>query len=134
MRPILEVKESAIYGEGCFATARFPARKKFAFYGCELVRGSRRIETRLRRQGAIKIIRLSEGTAIDGGVGCDETIFINHSCAPNAYVRVVPGDRVAFFALRDINPGEEITINYRDPSHPEVCRCGAQNCRTDVRR
>jgi SET domain-containing protein len=38
---------------------------------------------------------------------------------------------VAFFALRDINPGEEITMDYRDPDHPEVCKCGAANCRSN---
>jgi hypothetical protein len=25
-------------------------------------------------------------------------------------------------------------MNYRDPNHPEVCRCGAPNCRSTRRR
>lgn len=131
--PLLAVGESGIYGMGCFARAHFPARKKIAFYGGELVRGSRRIEARLRQQEAIKVIRLTHDLAIDGAVGGNETSYINHSCAPNAYMRVVPGDRVAFFALRDIRPGEEITINYRDPDHPAVCHCGADQCRSNPR-
>jgi hypothetical protein len=131
--PRLAVRKSGIYGKGCFALAHFPARKKFAFYGGEIVRGSRRIEDRLAEQEAIKVIRLKNNLAIDGAVGGNETSYINHSCDPNAYMRVVPGDRVAFFALRDIQPGEEITINYRDPNHPEVCRCGAANCRSKPR-
>jgi SET domain-containing protein len=126
----LEVRESSIYGMGCFALAHFPARKKIALYAGEIVRGSRRIEARLRAQDTIKVIRLSDDLAIDGNAGGDETAYINHSCAPNAFMRIVPGEKVAFFALRDIPPGEEVTINYRDPAHPEVCRCGASRCRS----
>jgi SET domain-containing protein len=131
----LEVRKSKIYGRGCFALKRFPARKKIAFYAGELIKGQRRIKARLDRQnGDIKIISFNEDTAIDGAVGGDATAYINHSCAPNAFMRVVPGDRVAFFALRDIQPGEEITMNYRDPYHPEVCECGAPNCRSNKKR
>ncbi len=126
----LTVRASNIYGRGCFALAHFPARKKIALYAGQLVRGHRRIEARLRRQDAIKIIRLATDLAIDGAVGGDATAYINHSCAPNAYMRIVPGHKVGFFALRDIQPGEELTINYRDPEHPAVCHCGAAQCRS----
>ena len=129
----LTVKKSNIYGKGCFALAHFPARKKIADYAGELIRGSRRIEARLRRQEAIKIIRLDDDTAIDGAVGGNETAFINHSCDPNAFMRTLPGEKVAIFARRDIRPGEELTIDYRDPHHPEVCKCGAANCRSKRR-
>ncbi|HLL73834.1 MAG TPA: SET domain-containing protein-lysine N-methyltransferase [Pyrinomonadaceae bacterium] len=130
----LEVRESGIYGKGCYALARFPARRKIALYAGEIVRGPRRIERRLWEQdGDVKVIRLGDDLAIDGAVGGDATAYINHSCAPNAFMRIVPGEKVAFFALRDIEPGEEITINYRDPDHPPVCRCGAANCRSRPR-
>jgi SET domain-containing protein len=127
----LEVRKSNIYGRGCFALKHFPARKKIAFYAGELIRGRRRIETRLNRQDPVMIISLNDDTAIDGAVGGDATAYINHSCAPNAFMRNMAGDRVAFFALRDIKPGEEITMNYRDPDHPAVCKCGAPNCRSN---
>ncbi len=129
----LEVRESAIYGRGCFARERLPARKKFALYAGELVRGERRIERRLWEQaGDIKVIRLSDDLAIDGKVGGDATAYINHSCEPNAFMRSAPGDKVLFFALRDIEAGEEITMDYRDPYHPAAgdCRCGSPKCRS----
>ncbi len=128
----LTVKKSNIYGKGCFALRHFPARKKIALNDGELHRGSRKIQERIRRQAetAIRIISLDDDTAIDGAVGGNETAFINHSCEPNAYMRTVPGDKVAFFALRDIQPGEEITMDYRDPNHPRVCKCGAPRCRS----
>ena len=44
--------------------------------------------------------------------------------------------RLAFFALRDISEGEELTIDYRMQSSGEnaskdsiPCLCGAPNCR-----
>ncbi|MDQ3918684.1 MAG: SET domain-containing protein-lysine N-methyltransferase [Acidobacteriota bacterium] len=131
------MKKSNIYGKGCFALAHFPARKKIATYAGELIKGERKIEARVRRQEAediIKIIRLDDDTAVDGAVGGNATAFINHSCDPNAFMRIVPGQKVAIFARRDIRPGEELTIDYRDPNHPAVCRCGAPNCRSNRRR
>ncbi|HEX8473252.1 MAG TPA: SET domain-containing protein-lysine N-methyltransferase [Pyrinomonadaceae bacterium] len=126
----LEVRKSKIFGKGCFALVPFARRKKIAAYAGELIRGKRKIQRRLDQQDAIKIIQLNDEVAIDGLVGGDETAYINHSCAPNAYMRVAPGDRIIFFALRDIEAGEEITMDYRDPTHPEVCKCGAPNCRS----
>ena len=132
----LTVKKSSIYGKGCFALTHFPARKKITLYEGELIKGSRKIQARIRKQtgSAIKVITLDADTAIDGEVGGNETAFMNHSCDPNAFIRVVPGLKVAIFARRDIQPGEELTIDYRDPNHPAVCHCGAHNCRSNRRR
>ena len=131
----LTVKKSNIYGKGCFALTHFPARKKIKLYEGELIKGSRKIQARIRKQTgtAIKIITIDADIAIDGAVGGNETAFMNHSCDPNAFIRVVPGQKVAVFARRDIQPGEELTIDYRDPNHPAVCRCGAANCRSNRR-
>jgi SET domain-containing protein len=132
----LTVKKSNIYGKGCFALTHFPARKKIKLYEGELIKGSRKIQARIRQQAesAIKIITIGSDVAIDGAVGGNETAFINHSCDPNAFIRVVSAEKVAIFARRDIQPGEELTIDYRDPYHPEVCHCGAPNCRSNKRR
>lgn len=130
----LEVRKSNIFGRGCFALEHFPARKMFARYAGELIHGRRRIQARIRQQRDIKVIQIGEETAVDGAVGGDATAYINHSCDPNAYMRATNGDRILFFALRDIRPGEEITMDYRDPTHPEVCRCGAANCRSNKQR
>lgn len=60
--------------------------------------------------------------------------LINHSCAPNCWIYMYHGHSL-FFALRKINPGEELTISYLlDPDvHacnpcPHVCMCGSKNC------
>ena len=129
----LEVRKSGIYGRGCFALRHWPARRKIALYAGELVRGKRKIRERLWAQDAPKVISITDDVAIDGSSGGDETAYINHSCDPNAYMRVAPGEKVVIFARRDIAPGEEITIDYRDPNHPAECHCGADNCRSKRR-
>lgn len=60
--------------------------------------------------------------------------LFNHSCSPNCWITNHNG-HVLFFALRDINPGEELTISYLlapkdktcNPCTHE-CRCGNLNC------
>lgn len=126
----LEVRLSKINNYGCFTLAPINKRKKIATYAGELIKGKRQIAARLREQtaaGVMKIITLTEGLAIDASVGGDATAFINHSCRPNAFMRIVPGNQVMFFALRDIQAGEEITMNYRNPDilAADGCGCGA---------
>jgi hypothetical protein len=53
--------------------------------------------------------------------------FTNHSCQPNAQLR-----GHVFFALRPIEPWQEITFHYDtteyEMAEPFDCRCGAANC------
>lgn len=131
----LEIRPSRICEQGCFTLAPVARRKKIGVYAGEVIRGARAVRRRQREQearGVIKVITLTDSLAIDGDAGGDATAYINHSCAPNAFMRVVAGDRVMFFALRDIAAGEEITIDYRSDDHPpaHLCRCGAANCRS----
>jgi SET domain-containing protein len=41
---------------------------------------------------------------------------------------------IIFFALRDIAPGEEITLDYVESYHPndKRCDCGAPKCRGTI--
>ena len=45
-------------------------------------------------------------------------------------------DHILFFALRDIEPGEEITIDYESTLHSDDkrCICGAKGCRGTINR
>lgn len=52
--------------------------------------------------------------------------WVNHSCDANAR-----GVNQHDVAIRDINPGEEITVNYVLEEVPGLdfqCRCGSPNC------
>lgn len=89
---------------------------------------------------------------IDGEFVGGPSRFINHSCDPNCAVYAVCKDKnnlfqydLAFFALRYIPPGEELTFDYlassgeltedeeppsgsqKDPPIP--CLCDSKNCR-----
>jgi hypothetical protein len=59
--------------------------------------------------------------------------LINHSCAPNCYSRLVcVGDRqhIVLFALRDIEPGQELSYDYRFSGAERLpCNCAATTCR-----
>lgn len=52
--------------------------------------------------------------------------YVNHSCRPNTTVK---GE--ADVAIRDIQPGEEITSDYGDSGNLVAfqCHCGSGNCR-----
>jgi hypothetical protein len=55
-------------------------------------------------------------------------MFLNHSCEPNVGIQ----GQIVFVAMRDIAPGEELTLDYAtidQDSEPMVCRCGASSCR-----
>jgi hypothetical protein len=57
--------------------------------------------------------------------------FVNHSCEPNC---VSPTDHLEF-AIRDIEPGEQLTNDYATLNLTwklEACRCGAPTCRGTV--
>lgn len=58
----------------------------------------------------------------------DSMIFINHSCDPNVGMS---GD-VNFIAIRDIQSGEELTVDYAmidDNNSKMECKCKSLNCR-----
>ena len=67
---------------------------------------------------------------IDGIVGGSGAQFVNHSCDPNLRFRVWRR-RVLLVSRRAIAAGEELTADYdlSRESGPEVCRCGAVECR-----
>lgn len=126
---VLEIRPSSIDGNGVFARARIRARRKFGELAGELItlREARRRAARRRR---IAIVELPRGGAVDASVGGNEFRYINHSCTPNAYMRIF-GRHVEFYALRDIRPGEEVTCNYGETQHNGKlpCGCGRSGCR-----
>ncbi|KAF7278447.1 hypothetical protein GWI33_008409 [Rhynchophorus ferrugineus] len=81
-------------------------------------------------------LHLDGGLVIDGHRMGGDGRFVNHSCQPNCEMQKwsVNGQfRMALFALRDIEPYEEITYDYNfslfDPAEGQECKCGSANCR-----
>jgi SET domain-containing protein len=125
----VEVRASPIDGRGVFALRRLPARRKLGELTGELI-SHREARRRARRRMRIAIVEFDDGTALDASVNSNSFRYTNHSCAPNAYLRII-GQRVQFYSLRAIGPGEEITCRYGDTQHggTKPCKCGRGKCR-----
>ena len=124
----VEVRPSAIDGQGAFAAEAIPARRKIGEIRGEAI-SVREARQRARGRARIMIVEVSERRAVDVSGSTDPLRFTNHSCAPNAVLRIRQG-RVELYAMRDLTPGEELTVNYGE-SHLEgrlACRCGAPRC------
>ena len=124
----VDVKPSRIDGRGAFAAVAIPARRKIGEIRGESISVR---EARRRAKGVerIMIVEVSERRAIDASQSGDPLRFTNHSCRPNAVLRIRQG-RVEFYALRDIAPSEELTVDYGETHHEGrlPCRCGAPGC------
>jgi histone-lysine N-methyltransferase SETD1 len=125
----LRVGPSAIDGLGVFAAEAIPARLKIGEMRGEVVsvrEARRRIDGRRR----IHVVEVSNKTAIDATKSDCALRHVNHSCAPNAVLRIRQG-RAEFYAMRDIASGEEICADYGESHHDGKlrCRCGAPNCK-----
>ena len=124
----VEVRPSAIDGQGAYAAEGIPARLKIGEVRGESL-SVRDARIRATRSERIMIVEISDRKAIDFSKSADPMRYTNHSCQPNARLFIRQG-LVEFYALRAIAPGEEITVDY-GPTHHEgrlACRCGAPGC------
>ena len=127
----VQFRDSAIEGRGVFARRRFAPGDVITPYAPK----QRRLavdDPEATTASASKFTLVSEGswvivpdTSVPGGWLC------NHSCQPNAAIYSDGRGRIQ--CLREISPGQEVTIFYgwvtinereRDP-----CRCGSAQCR-----
>ena len=134
LAPGLAIRKSQINGKGCFATVPFSRGKKIAEYTGELI-PDLEAQKRASKRRILRICDIDGRFSLDGARGGNGTHYINHSCEPNAYMQTLYG-HVLFFALRDIQPGEEITIDYEQTLHPDSkrCSCGAASCRGKINK
>ena len=132
LAPGIEVKSSPIDGKGCYATRYFRKGRRIAEYVGERI-SRREIKRRLQGATRIHICAIDSYWAIDGSVGGNGTQYINHSCHPNGDLKIIDG-KIYFYALRDIHPGDEITLDYISSWHDDEtkCYCGAPNCRGTI--
>ncbi|MBA3322913.1 MAG: SET domain-containing protein-lysine N-methyltransferase [Pyrinomonadaceae bacterium] len=130
--PGIRVGKSGIDGQGCFATVPYRRGRKIVELTGELIsRGE--AARRMRGRRRLHICAINSYWGIDSSVGGNGSQFINHSCRPNSFVRIMHS-HIIFFALRDIEPGEEITLDYVESYHDDDyrCRCKAEDCRGTI--
>ncbi len=124
----VDVRASAIDGQGAFAAETIPQRLKIGEIRGESI-SVQQARIRATRSERIMIVELSDKKAIDFSKSSDPMRYTNHSCQPNARL-CIRNSRVEFYALKAITAGDEITVNY-GPTHHEgrlACRCGAASC------
>ncbi len=128
----IEVKSSRIDGKGCFATVRFPKWHKIAELTGERIARAEAAR-RMRGRRRLRICAIDSYWGIDASVGGNGTQYVNHSCRPNCFMRILHG-HIIFFALRDIEPGEEIALDYVESYHPndKPYRRAAPSCRGTI--
>jgi SET domain-containing protein len=85
--------------------------------------------------GSCYLFRLDRQEIVDATRRGGPARFINHSCEPNAYARVVHleggAKKIVFFALRALAPGDEVFYDYKFPIEDDKipCTCGSPACR-----
>ncbi|TDH70639.1 hypothetical protein CCR75_001233 [Bremia lactucae] len=81
------------------------------------------------------IMELGKGEYIDARFKGSVSRFINHSCDPNCHLlkwRVKGVNRIGITALKDIEPGSELSYDYQFHTKEAIewkCHCGSKSCR-----
>lgn len=137
-RARFSVRRSPIHGRGVFATAPIAAGDFVVEYAGELIDSEEAADRyQSSAAGHTFFFAIDDELVIDGGSNGNSARWINHSCEPNV-VAEIDGDRVFIYAGRDIEPGEELLLEYQlvvdeEASDEEradyACRCGAGSCR-----
>lgn len=137
---LIEVRRSNVHGLGVFAAKRIPKGTRIIEYVGERVshdEADRRYEEKDANDSHTFLFIVDSKTVIDAGVDGNDARFFNHSCDPNCE-STVEKRRVYIEAIRDIEPGDELTYDYQiqreddDPDNIDevfACRCGFAQCR-----
>ncbi len=122
------VDRSAIDRQGIFASIDIPAGTVIFPYCGEKI--SKTESTRRLEAGNAYLFILNDDFDLDGDVPENLARFVNHSCQPNSESQQ-DEETIWIQTLRDIQKGEEITINYGFglEDHTEnPCQCGSSDC------
>jgi SET domain-containing protein len=122
-------RKSRIDRFGVFAEEPIPRRRKIGHLAGDVVSVAQ-IRRLVASQERIAIVELDAKRALDATQSKQALRYANHSCDPNAYIRVM-NCYVEFYSIRPIFPNEEITVDYRYSHHEGTrsCKCQAVNCR-----
>jgi len=128
----MKLAQSKIHRWGVYADEVIPPNRKVIEYTGELI--SRR-ETKRRADSAemIYLFTVDNYWTKDGSVGGSGAEYINHCCEPNLRTMVLKG-HILYFSMKLIQPGEELTVDYRFDKKCEtvICKCGAPSCRGTI--
>uniref|UniRef100_A0A4Y6F0I5 [histone H3]-lysine(4) N-trimethyltransferase n=1 Tax=Brachionus koreanus TaxID=1199090 RepID=A0A4Y6F0I5_9BILA len=84
--------------------------------------------------GSSYMFRIDQDTIVDATKCGNLSRFINHSCDPNCYAKIITIEghkKIVIYSRREIKRNEEITYDYKFPLEDTKipCRCGTANCK-----
>ncbi|XP_068515450.1 histone-lysine N-methyltransferase 2A isoform X4 [Anas acuta] len=133
------VYRSPIHGRGLFCKRNIDAGEMVIEYSGNVIRSilTDKREKYYDSKGiGCYMFRIDDSEVVDATMHGNAARFINHSCEPNCYSRVINIDgqkHIVIFAMRKIYRGEELTYDYKfpieDASNKLPCNCGAKKCR-----
>ena len=131
--PKVELRKSRIHGNGLFAVESIEKDEVIAYKGGHLLEVDEFNKlsesckaASLQIDNSVYLAPVNEAEV--GGV----MVGINHSCSPNVGIQ----GQIDTTAMRDIEPGEELTgdyvVAYQDDVFSFSCNCGSDGCREKV--
>lgn len=142
----IAARHSPIHGNGVFALVPIGREETVIYYKGRLITHDEADEVYGdgAETGHTFLFTLNDEYIVDANVGGNSARWINHSCEPNCEALIEESgdgdprhDKVLIEALRDIEPGEELTYNYGivlEVPHTArmkklwACRCGSPRC------
>lgn len=137
-KKMIKFARSRIHGWGLYAMETIAQDEMIVEYIGQKIRSlvadEREKAYERRGIGSSYLFRIDEQSVIDATRRGNFARFINHSCQPNCYAKVltIEGEkRIVIYSRTIINKGEEITYDYKFPLEDDKidCLCGAKSCR-----
>ena len=134
----LSFRKSGIHGWGLFAEQPIAEEEMVIEYKGEVI--SNKVCERREQSyetsgiGSSYMFRINKDRVIDATRSGGRARYVNHSCEPNCYTRIihVSGQpKVVLYSKRAIEEGEELSYDYNFPPEGGTvpCHCGALHCR-----
>lgn len=137
-KKMIKFARSRIHGWGLYAMETIAQDEMIVEYIGQTIRSlvaeEREKAYERRGIGSSYLFRIDENAVIDATKRGNFARFINHSCQPNCYAKVltIEGEkRIVIYSRSVISKGEEITYDYKFPIEDDKidCLCGAKACR-----
>ncbi|EDV20136.1 uncharacterized protein TRIADDRAFT_32357, partial [Trichoplax adhaerens] len=134
----LRFGRSQIHEWGLFAREPIAADEMVIEYVGQTIRQTVADEREHRYEkigiGSSYLFRIDDNYIIDATKCGNLARFINHSCSPNCYAKIISLEsqkKIVIYSKYDIQVNEEITYDYKFPIEDVKipCHCGALQCR-----
>lgn len=123
---------SAIHGRGLFAVEKIYRDEIVTIKGGNILTKEQLNESKLKLHVEMQIADNFFIAPINEEAFETSMMCLNHSCDGNLGI----SGNIIFIAIRDIEPGEELTVDYalmdNNPTNNFRCLCNADSCRENV--